>query len=156
MWISGWMFITPWALSIYKIDWLYIVKIIICQFAKPISSGGARIKFQGRKRWNKAFFRGWGSWRDSQKGHQFLFLFFLFCWSIPQLWEQTGEEEIHWGRGKSPPCCLWYCHCQVHSDDFSYTLSWLINPLGTTGLLTPYLIGSYHEMFTCVANYDKA
>ncbi len=31
-----------------------------------------------------------------------------------------------------------------------------LNPLSTTGLLTPVLIGSYHEMFTCVANYDKA
>ncbi len=30
------------------------------------------------------------------------------------------------------------------------------NPLSTTGLLTPFLIGSCHEMFTCVANYDKA
>ena len=27
---------------------------------------------------------------------------------------------------------------------------------GTTGLLTPFLIGSYHEMFTCPANYDKS
>ncbi len=31
-----------------------------------------------------------------------------------------------------------------------------INPLGTTGLLTPFLIGSYHEMFTSSANYDKS
>ena len=31
-----------------------------------------------------------------------------------------------------------------------------INPLNTTGLLTPFLIGSYHEICTCVANYDKA
>ena len=31
-----------------------------------------------------------------------------------------------------------------------------LNPLGTTGLLTPFLIGSYHEMFTCSANYDKS
>ena len=30
------------------------------------------------------------------------------------------------------------------------------NPLSTTGLLTPVLIGSYHEMFTWVANYDRA
>ncbi len=29
-----------------------------------------------------------------------------------------------------------------------------INPLGTTGLLTPFLIGSYDEMFTYSANYD--
>ncbi len=31
-----------------------------------------------------------------------------------------------------------------------------INPLSTTGLLTPFPIGLYHEMFTCLANYDKA
>ena len=31
-----------------------------------------------------------------------------------------------------------------------------INPLSATGLLTPILIGSYLEKFTCVANYDKA
>ncbi len=30
------------------------------------------------------------------------------------------------------------------------------NPLSTTGLLTPFLIGPYHELFTCVANYDTA
>ncbi len=30
------------------------------------------------------------------------------------------------------------------------------NPLSTTGLLTPFLIGSYLEIFTCVANYDRA
>ena len=30
------------------------------------------------------------------------------------------------------------------------------NVLYTTGLLTPFLIGSYHEMFTCSANYDKS
>ena len=32
----------------------------------------------------------------------------------------------------------------------------VFNPLGTTGLLTPFLIGSYHEMFTYSANYDKS
>ncbi len=30
------------------------------------------------------------------------------------------------------------------------------NPLSTIGLLTPVLIGSYLEIFTCVANFDKA
>ncbi len=29
-----------------------------------------------------------------------------------------------------------------------------INPLSTTDLVTPFLIGSYHEMFLFVANYD--
>ncbi len=29
------------------------------------------------------------------------------------------------------------------------------NPLSTTGLLTQYLIGLYHEMFICLANYEK-
>ncbi len=29
------------------------------------------------------------------------------------------------------------------------------NPLSTTGLLTPFLIGSYHEMMTCLANHGK-
>ena len=32
----------------------------------------------------------------------------------------------------------------------------LFNPLSTTGLLTPVLIGSYHDLFTGVINYDKA
>ncbi len=32
----------------------------------------------------------------------------------------------------------------------------LVNPLSTTGLLTPFQIGPYLEMFTWVANYDKA
>ncbi len=31
-----------------------------------------------------------------------------------------------------------------------------INPLSTTGLLTPFLIGSYHELFTYLANHYKA
>ncbi len=35
---------------------------------------------------------------------------------------------------------------------FDYT----INPLSTTGLLTPFLIGSYHELFTNLANHYKA
>ena len=30
-----------------------------------------------------------------------------------------------------------------------------INPVTTTSLLTLFLIGPYHELFTCVANYDK-
>ena len=30
------------------------------------------------------------------------------------------------------------------------------NPPGITGLLTPFLICSYHEMFTCSANYGKS
>ncbi len=29
-----------------------------------------------------------------------------------------------------------------------------LNLPSTTALLTLFLIGSYHEMFTCVANYD--
>ena len=29
----------------------------------------------------------------------------------------------------------------------------LVNPLSTTGLLTPFLIRSYLEMFSCVAQY---
>ncbi len=33
-----------------------------------------------------------------------------------------------------------------------------LNLLSTTGLLTPFLIGSYHETITCLANHnhDKA
>ncbi len=31
-----------------------------------------------------------------------------------------------------------------------------INPLSTTGLPTPFLIGSYHELFTYLANHYKA
>ncbi len=43
----------------------------------------------------------------------------------------------------------------------SFKLNWMMlesefNPLSTIGLLTPFLIGSYLVMFTCVANYDKA
>ena len=30
------------------------------------------------------------------------------------------------------------------------------NSLSTTDLLTPFLIGSCHEMFICLANYNKA
>ncbi len=32
----------------------------------------------------------------------------------------------------------------------------VFNPLGTTGLLTPFLIGSFHELFTYLANHYKA
>ncbi len=28
--------------------------------------------------------------------------------------------------------------------------------MSTTGLLTPFLIGQYLELFTCLANHDKA
>ena len=46
----------------------------------------------------------------------------------------------------------WYLRCC-----YKRTKLWkFFNPLGTTGLLTPFLIGSYHEMFTCSANYDKS
>ena len=38
---------------------------------------------------------------------------------------------------------------------FAHLLKVLFH-LITTGLLTSFLIGSYFEMFTCVANYDKA
>ena len=31
----------------------------------------------------------------------------------------------------------------------------VLNPLSTTGLLTPFLIGSYHEILTCLANHGK-
>ncbi len=37
-----------------------------------------------------------------------------------------------------------------------YRWTWNLNPLSITGLLTPFLIGSYLEMFTCSANYVKA
>ncbi len=37
-----------------------------------------------------------------------------------------------------------------------FSNTFMVNPLGTSGLLTPFLIGSYHEMFTCLANYDKS
>ncbi len=30
-----------------------------------------------------------------------------------------------------------------------------LNPLSTSGLLTLYLIGSYHEMFICLGTYEK-
>ncbi len=35
-------------------------------------------------------------------------------------------------------------------------MSDVLTLLSTTRLLTSFLIGSYHEMFTCVANYDMA
>ena len=31
-----------------------------------------------------------------------------------------------------------------------------LNPQSTTDPLTPFLIGSYHEISICIANYDKA
>ncbi len=61
------------------------------------------------------------------------------------------------------PCQL--CYLVFHDIMMKLVLQWTvkrkrkrtkINPLSTTGLLTLYLIGSYHEMFTCVANHDKA
>ncbi len=38
----------------------------------------------------------------------------------------------------------------------SFQKQFSLNPLRTTGLLTPFLIGSYHEMFPCSANCDKS
>ncbi len=29
------------------------------------------------------------------------------------------------------------------------------NPIIITGPLTPFVIGSYHEIYTCLANYNK-
>ena len=34
-------------------------------------------------------------------------------------------------------------------------LQLVINPLSTTGLLTPFLIDSYHELITYLANHYK-
>ncbi len=42
-------------------------------------------------------------------------------------------------------------------DTYQHRLAFMnVIPLGTTGLLTPFLIGSYHEMFTYSASYDKS
>ena len=50
------------------------------------------------------------------------------------------------------------CECVQSACTWSYAqinLPHKLNPLSTTGLLTPFLIGPYNELFTCIANYDK-
>ena len=54
-------------------------------------------------------------------------------------------------RLQSVMVCLYVSLGEV----FNPSLQFSINPLSTTGLLTTFLIGSYHETTTYLANHDK-
>ena len=80
----------------------------------------------------------------------------------PKEGSPTNVKSVaQWFPSSTGRCKLFWNKCQtmlfiiiiVKAD-----LRYFINPLGlgTSGLLTPFLIGSYLEMCTCVANYDKA
>ncbi len=47
-------------------------------------------------------------------------------------------------------------NCSIFNINKSEKLFSTLNPLSTTGLLTSFVIGSYHEIFTCLANHNKA
>ena len=42
---------------------------------------------------------------------------------------------------------------KIIKKHLSFKSRLFLNPLNTTSLLTPFLIGSYHEISTCLANY---
>ncbi len=97
-----------------------------------ITYNGCRI----RKMWKvlNSFLQWCRIWNASKRYYELIFLMVLIMhifvinfWYLPFLFHCQATG-----------CCI------------------LLNPLSTTGLLTPFLIGSYHELFTCLANHYKA